>query len=89
MYSFVLSDLFLLILFAGIHDKDCRLDLKLENPFHFLRILYAKEFHRSRQGKTVGWNHAGIGLDIDKAAAVEILRVDNRRVDVGEDLELA
>src|SRR5207342_788713 len=32
---------------------------------------------------------ADVGFDVDEAAAVEMLGVDDRRVDVGEDLEFA
>src|SRR5207342_939627 len=32
---------------------------------------------------------ADVGFDVDEAAAVEMLGIDDRRVDVGEDLEFA
>src|SRR5271157_2538854 len=43
---------------------------------------------RARQGKRVGRNDGDIGLHADERALVELLGIDDGRVDVGEDLEL-
>src|SRR5690606_32782440 len=43
---------------------------------------------RARQGERVGRNDADVRFDVDEAAGIEVLRVDDRRVDVREDLEL-
>lgn len=42
---------------------------------------------RPSQRKRVRWNDADIGLHIDEAVRVEVLRIDNGRIDVGKDLE--
>jgi hypothetical protein len=39
------------------------------------------------QREGVGRNNTDIGSDINKTALIEIFRIDNRRVDVGEYLE--
>src|SRR4029077_2486969 len=49
---------------------------------------HTKVFDRARQRKRVRWNDANITSEIDEAFLVERLRVDDGRIDVGEDLEL-
>src|SRR5205814_1933952 len=41
------------------------------------------------QGETVGWNETGVGLDVDEGVGVELLGVDDGRVDVSKDLVVA
>src|ERR1019366_8043458 len=47
----------------------------------------AEVLERAGQGEAVGRNHADIGVDIDEAFLVEVLRIDDGREDVREDLE--
>src|SRR5690606_19813827 len=49
----------------------------------------AEVFDGPRQREAVGRDDADVAFDVDEAAGVEMLRVDDRRVDVGEHLELA
>src|SRR5262249_49118905 len=42
---------------------------------------------RARQGERVRRDDADVRLDIDEALLVELLRIDDRRVDIGENLE--
>ena len=46
-------------------------------------------FDRFGQGEAVRRNDAEIAFDIDEGARVELLGIDDRAVDVGEDLETA
>ena len=48
----------------------------------------AEILHGPRQCKAVGRNDAAVALKIDKAFFVEVLRVNDSAVDVGEHLEL-
>ena len=48
-----------------------------------------KVFHRASEGKGVGWYHTDIGFHVNKAVVIEIFRVHRRRIDVGENFELA
>ena len=43
----------------------------------------------ARQGEGIGRDDALVAFDVDEAAGVEMLGIDDRRVDVGEHLELA
>src|SRR5690606_11507281 len=45
--------------------------------------------HRARQREGVGRDDAHVRLDVDEALRVEVLGIDDGRVDVGEHLELA
>ena len=42
--------------------------------------------HRARESERIGRNDTDIGLHINKGCRIEILRIHNRRIDVGEDL---
>ena len=48
----------------------------------------AEVLHAPGQREGIGRNNADISLDIDKRLLVELLGVDHRAVDIGEDLEL-
>lgn len=48
----------------------------------------AEILDRAGKCKAVGRDHADIGLAVDEAVPVEILRIDHRAVYIGEDLEL-
>src|SRR4030095_11874365 len=48
---------------------------------------HAEIFDRPRQGETIRWNNANVGLPVDEAVGGEVLGVDGRAVDVGENLE--
>jgi hypothetical protein len=47
----------------------------------------AEVFDRARQREAVGRDDAVVAVHVDEALLVEVLRVDHRAVDVGEDLE--
>src|SRR5229473_6434807 len=47
----------------------------------------AEVLDRPRQGEGVGRDDAGVGFDVDEGLVVEILGVDDGRVEVGEELE--
>ena len=47
----------------------------------------AEIFHGMRQGERVGWNDAHLAFEIDEGIRIEVLRIDDRAVDVGEQLE--
>src|SRR3546814_3461093 len=49
----------------------------------------AEELDRASQRERIGRDDAHVRLDVDEAARVERLVVDDGRVDVSEDLELA
>ena len=49
----------------------------------------AEILHGTRQREAVGRDDAFVGGDVDEAARIEVLRVHDGRVDVGEHLELA
>ena len=49
----------------------------------------AEVLDRARQRERVGRNDADVAVEIDEGARVERLGIDDRRVDVGEDLEFA
>src|SRR5690606_200211 len=49
----------------------------------------AEVFHRARQREGVRRDDADVRLHIDKALRIELLRIDDGAVDVGEDLEFA
>lgn len=48
----------------------------------------AEVLDSSREGERVWWNDAHIALNIDEAFFIEVLRIDDCRMDVGEHLEL-
>ena len=52
------------------------------------RARDSEKLHGARQGKGVRGDDADIGLHIDKAVRIEVLRVNDGRVDIGKDLEL-
>jgi len=52
------------------------------------RAWDAEEFDRAREREGIRRDDADVGIDVNEAARIERLRVDDRRVDVGEDLEL-
>ena len=47
----------------------------------------AQIFDGAGQREGVWGDHADIGLEIHEAVGVEVLGIDNRRIDIGEDLE--
>src|SRR5690606_16260339 len=49
----------------------------------------AEELHGPRQREGAGGNDADVVLDVDEAVRIELFRIDDGRVDVGEHLELA
>lgn len=48
----------------------------------------SESFHCAGQSERVGRDDADIGRNINKAALIEIFRIDDRRIDIGENLEL-
>ena len=48
----------------------------------------ANERNRAREGEAVRRDDADVGLDLDEAIRVEVLRIHDRRHHVREDLEL-
>src|SRR3546814_9268390 len=46
-----------------------------------------KILHCARQRETVGRDDAAVCLPIDQALAIEILGIDDRAIDIGENLE--
>ncbi|MNY11780.1 hypothetical protein D3C86_1448280 [compost metagenome] len=48
----------------------------------------AEIFDGAGQGEGVRRNDAHVAVDVDEAAGIEVLRVDDGRIDVGEHLEM-
>jgi hypothetical protein len=49
---------------------------------------HAEIFDRSGQGEGIRRNHADVVLYVDETGRIEAFRIDDGRVDIGENLEL-
>src|SRR6266436_3291382 len=71
-----------------VHDDAAARVGRLADANHQHVTWNAEILDRAREREGIGWDDANIGIAVDEAVLVEILWIDYRRVDVGEDLEI-
>jgi hypothetical protein len=73
---------------GDVHDDPAARIGRLTEADHQHVARDAEIFDRAGQREAVGRDHADIGLAVDEAVGREVLGIDHRRIDIGEDLEL-
>src|SRR4029077_12336354 len=73
---------------CDVHDDAAARIGRLADADHQHVARDAEIFHGPRQGEGVGRDDADVGGAVDEAVVGEVLGVDHRRIDVGEDLEV-
>jgi hypothetical protein len=72
---------------GDVHDDPAARIGRFAKADHQHVLGHAEIFDGPRQGEAVRRDDADVGLAIDETVRSEVLRVDGRAVDVGEDLE--